>query len=136
VEGVERRESVVDRVGIGDDVLPVPLFGLQAREACFPAVDRGEPVGLVDGDGAQPAEDRLAVGLASQQDGPGRLAGVLDELARCAHDVRNRAVQVVVMPLVEVVLVATRRRWCAFGRGLHEPRPVETDRRVRPRGPS
>ena len=68
---------------------------LQALEMCVTAIDGGKAVGLVDGDDAQPGEDRVAVGLDAQEIGPGCLAGVFDELARRAHDLRDRAVEVV-----------------------------------------
>ena len=92
-------------------------------------LDGGEAVGLVDGYQAQPREYRVALGLRSQEDRPRGLAGVLDELARRTHEVRDGAVQRAVMLAVELLLVTARRRppQCrgggGFGRGLHEPRP-------------
>ena len=57
------------------------------------ALDRREAVGLVDGDDAQPGEDRDALGLGAQQDRPGGLAGVLDQLAGGVDDVRDGALR-------------------------------------------
>ena len=71
-----------------------------------------EPVGLVDGDDAQPGEDRGAVGLAAQHDRPRVLAGVFDQLARGVDDAGDGALKVAVVAAVEVVLVAARRCRC------------------------
>jgi hypothetical protein len=51
----------------------------------------------VDGDDAQPANDRVALGLGAQEDGPGRLAGISDELAPSVHGVCDGALEVAVM---------------------------------------
>ena len=60
-EGLER---VVERSRVGDDVVPVAARRREALEVRVAALDRREAVGLVDGDDAQPGEDRVAVGLA------------------------------------------------------------------------
>jgi hypothetical protein len=102
------------------------LVDVEELEVSRTAVDGGEAVGLVDGDDAQPGEDRVAVGLGAQEGGPGRMAGVFDEFARRAHDACDSAVEVAVVLAVEPVLVAARRPRSSrrgFGRGLHEPRP-------------
>ena len=84
---------------------------LWARSSrCARAFSGGEAVGLVDGDDAQPGEDRGAVGLAAQHDRPGGLAGVFDQFARGVDDAGDGALKVAVMAAVEVVLVAARRR--------------------------
>jgi hypothetical protein len=83
----------------------------------------------VDGDDAQPGEDRISLGLVLQEDGSGGLAGVLDQLARGMDGMRHGPVQLVVVVAVELVLVPVRPGsvlpccGCGFGRGLHEPRP-------------
>ena len=81
------------------------------------AVAAAEAVGLVDGDDAQPGEDRGAVGLAAQQDRPGGLAGVFDQLARGVDGAGDGALEVAVVAAVEVGLVAARR--CGCGGGGH-----------------
>jgi hypothetical protein len=68
-------------VRVGDHVVPVAALGPQSFEARVASLDGRESVGLVDGDDAQPGEDRVAVWLGAQEDRPGRLAGVLDEFA-------------------------------------------------------
>jgi hypothetical protein len=100
------------------------LVDVEALEVSRTAVDRGEAVGLVGGDDAQPGEDRVAVGLGAQEGGPGRLAGVFDELARRVYHARDGAMEVAMVLAVEPVLVAALRRRrgrCGFGWGLHEP---------------
>jgi len=99
-------ERVVEGARVGDEILPVAVVGAQVGESCLPALDRREPVGLVDGDHAQPGEDRVAVGLGSQQGGPGGLAGVLDQLARGVDGVRDGALEVAVVASVELGFVA------------------------------
>jgi len=81
----------------------------------------------MDGDDAQPGEDRVAIGPRSQEERPCGLAGVLDELARRVDDVGHGTLQVAVVAAVKVFLVAARDLRtlgkCRFGSGLHEPRP-------------
>ena len=75
-------------------------------------MDAAEAVGLVDGDDAQPGEDRGAVGLAAQHDRPGGLAGVFDQLARGVDDAGDGALEIAVMAAVERLLVAAGRCRC------------------------
>lgn len=84
----------------------------------------------MDGDDAQPAEDRVAVWLTAHEDRPGGLTGVLDQLARGADDVGDRTLEVTMVAAVELVFVAVRPVGRAsrdggsvFGWGLHAPRP-------------
>src|SRR4029453_19126356 len=117
----QRLERVLERVWVGDEVFAVAV-GATAGESRFTAFDRREAVGLVDGDHAQPGEDRVAIGLGSQQDRPGALAGVLDQFARGVDGVRDGALEVAVVASVELGFVAAG--WTrGLGRGLHEPRP-------------
>jgi hypothetical protein len=76
------------------------------------AVSGGEAVGLVDGDDAQPSEDRGPVGLAAQQDRPGGLAGVFDQLARGVDGAGDGALKVAVVAAVEVGHLVARRSCC------------------------
>jgi hypothetical protein len=66
----------------------------------------------VDGDNAQPGEDRAAVGLAAQHDRPGGLAGVFDQLARGVDGAGDRALEAAVMAPVERLLVAAGQCKC------------------------
>ena len=77
-QGFAGFERIVDRGWVGDDLLPAHdrRERLEVRVASF---DRRQAVGLVNCYNAQPGEDRAALGLVSEQDGPGVLAGVLDQ---------------------------------------------------------
>ena len=132
---LERLERVVERARVGDDLVPVAVRRAQPLEVRVASVDRREPVGLVDGDDAQPGEDRVALGLAAQQDRPRGLAGVLDELARRVDDAGDGAVEVAVVAAVELVFVAARRRavrGAVSVGGCMSPVPGETGRRESP----
>ena len=100
---------------VGDDGLPARRPSSVASRWTCAALRSREAVGLVDGDDAQPGEDRGALGLASQQDRPGGLAGVLDELARGVDGAGDGALQVAVVAAVELGLVAAVH--AGFGRG-------------------
>jgi hypothetical protein len=66
--------------------------GVDVVEAGGAALLARERVGLVDGHGAQPAEQRLgALGLAAQEDRPRGGAGVLDQRLGGAHGAAHRA---------------------------------------------
>jgi hypothetical protein len=78
--------------------LPVSVLGAQTLQARVAALDGREPVGLVNGHGPQPAEDRVAVGLAAEEDDPGGLAGVFDQLVWRPDDVGDSSVQFAVVP--------------------------------------
>jgi hypothetical protein len=80
------------------------------------AFSGAEAIGLVDGDDAQPREDRGAVGLAAQHDRPRALASLFDELAGSVDDAGDRTLKVAVVTAVEVVLVAAVQRACATSR--------------------
>ena len=72
----------------------------------------------MDGDDAQPGEDRGALGLGAQKRRPGGLAGVFDQFAGCADGVGDGALEVAVVPAVQRVFVATgglRRCVCWSG---------------------
>ena len=58
-ERLEGLERVVERARVGDHVVPVAVLGAEPLETRVAAVDRREPVGLVDRDDAQPGEDRV-----------------------------------------------------------------------------
>ena len=57
--------GIVERSRIGDYLVPVAVVSAQPLEPRVSAVDGREAVRLVDGDDAQPGEDRVPVGLAS-----------------------------------------------------------------------
>ncbi len=95
---------------VGDD--GVPAFAVVEVLEVRGAVGAAEAVGLVGGDDAQPGEDGVAVGLVSQQDRPGGLAGVFDQFAWGVDGVGDGALEVAVMAAVERVLVAAGRCRC------------------------
>src|SRR5215210_3590632 len=94
---------------VSDRFAPAAILEMHASEPRIATLDGREAVRLVDRDDAQPGEDRVALGLGAQEDHPRRLAGVLDELGRSAHDARYGAVEVALMPAVELVLVTVWR---------------------------
>ncbi len=110
------RDGVVERVRVGDEVFAVAVVGAAAGELRFTARDRFEAVGLVDGDYAQPGEDRVAIRLGSEQDGPGGLAGVFDEFARGVDGVGDGAQEVAVVAAEELAFVRRAGvRWVRSG---------------------
>jgi hypothetical protein len=130
-------DDVVDRGAVGDECLPALAVGevLEVRVALLGAA---KAVGLVDGDHAEPGEDGDAIRLAAQQDRPGGLAGVFDELKRRVDDARDGPQEVVLVAAVQLRLVAARPRSRAgWGRraldsvgGLHAPRSGRDSRRL------
>jgi hypothetical protein len=81
----------------GQQLLPVERLaagavasqGRPVLEERLPPADAKQPEALVAGDDAQPADDRLTVGLAAQQLEPGEGTGVLGQLLRPAEPPRG-----------------------------------------------
>ena len=95
--------------GVGDDGLP--RSGREHRfKVDVAALALAEPDGLAGGHDVEPAEDRVRARAAPEQDRPGVLAGVLDELARSVDGVGDGAMQIAVVAAVELVFVAARPR--------------------------
>ena len=100
-------EGVVDLPLAGDEGFPSVFVG-QILKMRF-TVSAAQAVCLVDGDDAKPEEGKGGARLASQQDRPGGLAGVFDQLARGVDDASHCALELAVMAAVEVGHVFARR---------------------------
>jgi hypothetical protein len=98
-------EDVVDAKGIVDRGLT-----RSGRQDCLevrvPSLGFAQAAGLASRDDVKPEEGRGAVRLCPQEDRPYVLARILDELARGADDIGDRAQEIAVVAPVELGVVA------------------------------